>query len=255
MLVSGHYSSATISLLDSNRRSGLSLTLGHILDALLYHSEHTFVDRASGAILFRALDGELERLRESVESFFASVPFLHLSYLHVRLLLNRHALAHRFETNGVAGVALEIVAILCADQCPVSPLTHHFASLSAAALLENAPSETSDIVRGLQDLRYWLEKDSNPLSSSTETSQARWNTSIAQYITVNLSRIQQRLPSNGTPIDRGGLQHLADAAVGKAETMIGGDKGTEEGAGAKSSEGGNVEYTASMTKGYLRLIR
>lgn len=231
----------------------LSLTLGHISDALLYHSERTFVDRSSGAILFRVLNGELERVGESVEPLFASVSFLHLSFLHVKLVLNRHALAHQFETDGVIGVALEIVAILCADQCPISPLTHHFASLSAAALVENASTETGDvIVRGLQDLRYWLEKESNPMSSAPQSGRASWNTSIAQYIAVNLPRIQQRLPSNGTPIDRGGLQHLADAAVGKTETT-GGENGTEE--RAKGSEGGNVDFTASMTKGYLRLMR
>lgn len=254
MLVSSNHSSATIGILDSNRRSGLSLTLGHISDTLLYHSERTFVDRSVGAILLRALEGELDRVRESVEPLFVSVPFLHLSFLHVRLLLNRHALAHQFETDGVVGVALEIVAILCTDQCPISPLTHHFASLSAAALAENAPkTETSDIImRGLQDLLHWLEKDSNQASPAPENGRASWNKSIAQYIAVNLPRIQQRLPSNGTPIDRGGLQHLADAAVGTVET-IGGEKGTEE--VAKGSDGGNVDFTASMTKGYLHLMK
>lgn len=199
-------------------------------------------------MIFRVLDGELERVRESVENLFTSVPLLHLSFLHVKLLLNRHALAHQFETDGVAGIALEIVALLCNDHCPVSPLTHHFASLSAAALVEHAPtSETNDIiVRGLQDLRYWLEKD------SPESGRASWKTSIAQYIAVNLPRIQQRLPSNGTPIDRGGLQHLADAAVGKAETM-GGEKATED--GAKGSEGGNADFTVPMARGYLHLVK
>lgn len=241
-------------MLSSNPLPGLSLTLGHISEALVHHSEGPFVDRPSVVILFRSLRGELERVRESVESLFTSVPFLHLSFLHIKLLLNRHALAHQFENDGVAVFALQIVAILCKDQCPISPLTHHFASLSAAALVENAPtSETNDtIVRGLQDLRYWLEKDSNPVSSAPESGRASWKTSIAQYIAVNLPRIQQRLPSNGTPIDRGGLQHLADAAVGKAETM-GGEKATEE--GAKGSEGGSVEFTAPMPMGYLHLVK
>lgn len=236
-------------MLDSNKRSGLSLTFGHITDALLYHSVRTFVDRSSGEILFQALGGELERVRESVEPLFASVPFLHLSFLHVKLVLNRHALAHHFETDGVVGVALEIVAILCSDQCSVTPLTHHFASLSAAALVEIEPAaETSEIVRGLQDLRYWLEKV--PVNSAPESGRAHWNTSIAQYIAVNLARIQQPLPNNGTPTDRGGLQHLADAAIGKAETMSG-----EKEEGAKGSEGANVNFTASMTRGYLDLMR
>lgn len=243
-----------IGVLNSNPLPGLSLTLGHISDALVYHSERTFVDRSSAAMLFRVLDGELERVRESVENLFASVPFLHVSFLHIKLLLNRHALAHHFESDGVAGIALEVVALLCNDHCPVSPLTHHFASLAAAALVENAPtSEANDIfVRGLQDLRYWLEKDSNPMSSAAESGRASWKTSIAQYIAVNLPRIQQRLPSNGTPIDRGGLQHLADAAVGKAETM-GGEKATED--GAKGSDGGNVDFTVPMARGYLHLVK
>lgn len=196
----------------------------------------------------------MARYRESVEHLFGEAPFLHLSFLHVKLLLNRYTLAHQFETDEVVGVALEMVKILTKDRCPTSPLTHHFATLSAAALLENAPkTDTGDIImRKLQALCYWLEKNSNSMSSSPDNGRPRWNTTIANYITANLQQIQQRLPSNGTPIDRGGLQHLADAAVGKAETM-GGEKGTEE--GAKGSEGGNVDFTASMTRGYLHLMR
>lgn len=254
MLVSSDFSTFTIGMFDANKQSGLSLTLGNISDGLLFHSEGVFEGHSAGAILFQCLNGELNRFRESVEHLFASVPFLHLSFLHVKLLLNRYTLANQFETDDVAGVALEMVAILCTDQCPTSPLTHHFATLSAAALVENAPkTDTGDIiVRALQDLRYWLEKDSNPVSSSPDNGRPRWNTSIVNYITVNLQQIQQRFPGNGTPIDRGGLQHLADAAVGKAETM-GGEKGTEE--GAKGSEGGNVDFAASMNRGYLHLMR
>ncbi|MCJ1469550.1 Glucose-responsive transcription factor [Pseudocyphellaria aurata] len=221
----------------------LSLTLGHITIGLRYHSEHPFVDARSGEILFQALGGELERVRESVEPLFASVPFLHLSYLHVKLILNRHALAHHVKFDGVEGVALQIVAILCTDQCLVTPLTHHFASLSAATLVEIEPAaKTGETVRGLQDLRYWLEKGA--AASAPESGRAHWNTSIARYIAANLAQVQQPPPGNGT------LQHLADAAVGKAETMSG---ETEE--VAKGSEGETLKFPASMTRGYLSLMR
>ena len=240
-------------MLCSNRWSGISFTLGHISDALLYHSEYTVDDRHQGAMLVRLLNGELERLHESVEMMFASVPFLHLAFLHVKLVLNRTAIALQIGTDGMAGVALEIVAILCTDRCRISPLTHHFASLSAAALVETGLIETSDaMVRGLQDLRYWLEKDSHPMSAAPGSGRASWNKAVAQYIAVNLPRIEPRQPASGTPVDRGGLQHLADAAVGKTETT-GGEKGTEE--SEKGSEYGNVGSTASMPRGYLHMMR
>lgn len=91
---------------------------------------------------------------------------------------------------------------------------------------------------------------------------------IADFIATNMSKSnnQPRSSNNnssGTTIDRGGLQHLAEAAVGSVESMNG-EKASEEGKQA-STEGDNVidltkSTTTSVTitntaKGYLHFIR
>ncbi len=247
---------------DPNKFSGLSLILGHISHAIRYPPEATL--KSPFRFSLKVLNGELERFREEVEPLFAQLPLVHVSFLHVKHLLKRALAHHLYEIDGlVPGVALEIVDNLVGDQLPMSPLTHHFASLAAITLVETVQEsvkapvpamEVNEVVlRGLHDLRLWLEKDSNPMSCAAESGKVGWNTVIARFIATNLSKGNQAQPaSNGTPLDRGGLQHLAEAAVGNVDSNSG-ERGAEE-VGKKLSDD-NAGLTTSSSKGYLNLVR
>lgn len=259
--------------LATNRPSGLSLILGHVADAIRYPPEASLKSPFRFSLKF--LNGELERFREDIEPMFASLPHVHLSFLHVKHLLKRGLSHHFYETDGLVHVALEIVDIVTGDQLPMSPLTHHFASLAAVTLVESTqerskpstpPPET--VLGCLHHLRQWLEKDTNPLAASPESGKQGWNTVIAHFIVTNMSKGNSQRGSgnnnsSGTSIDRGVLQHLAEAAVGSVESMNG-EKIPEEGKQA-STEGDNlIDLTTSTTtsvtttntaKGYLHFIR
>lgn len=265
--------SYTFESLAANRLSGLSLILGHVADAIRYPPEATL--KSPFRFSLKVLNGELERFREEIEPMFPSLPHVHLSFLHVKHLLKRGLSHHFYEADGLVHIALEIVDIVTGDQLLMSPLTHHFASLAAVTLVESTqetlkPSTPppGTVLGCLHHLRQWLDKDTNPLAVTPESGKQGWNTVIAHFIATNVSKSNSPLGSSnnnssGTLIDRGGLQHLAEAAVGSVESMNG-EKGPEEGKQA-SAEGDNLMdlttsttntvTTTSTAKGYLQFIR
>lgn len=253
--------------------SGLSFILGHVADAIRYPPEATLKSPFRFSLKF--LNGELERFREEVEPMFASLPHVHLAFLHVKHFLKRGLSHHFYESDGLVHVALEVVDIVTGDQLPMSPLTHHFASLAAVTLVESTQETLKSstpppgtVLGCLHHLRQWLEKDNNPLAVTPESGKQGWNTVIAHFIATNVSKGNSQAGgsnnnSSGTSIDRGGLQHLAEAAVGSVESMNG-EKGPEEGKQV-AAEGDNLidlttstratVNTTNTAKGYLYFIR
>lgn len=100
----------------------------------------------------------------------------------------------------------------------IRPLTHHFAGLAALTFAENMGNDQS--VATLQKLRAIL--DSGYAREDIESSKSRphktiWNAPISSFITKKLGdRAPQAVDDAGS--SRGGLQHLADAAVGNGST-------------------------------------
>lgn len=164
----------------------------------------------SGRRVSDALHMSLERLRESIEPIFPTSPLTRLAYLHVRILTEWYWVGDRAGGEDINGMAFEMVDLLCAAQYPINPLTHHFASLAAIILKESLRYPASEMAfRKLDDLRLWLEKGGK----------LGWEPALLQFL-AGASIPNQRpppeiLPTDQNSINRGGLQFLANAAVGE----------------------------------------
>lgn len=203
---------------------GLSLILGHINDAILDHKLYG-ANSASPPIepyvvIFKSLNGQLERIREQMEPLFESLPHVHLAFLHVKLFLGRHHMTHfrtyyplgqRSEIEEPVGVAIKIINKLRSSNLPLSPWTQHFSSLCRVVLLERSHRTfPGDVVpQALQELHSWYRAEDNPLASAPGATGESFNITGDRSITKQLATF-----ANPTP--RRNLQHLADAAVGNA---------------------------------------
>lgn len=159
----------------------------------------------------------LERLRESIEPTFPTSPLIRLAYLHVRILNEWYWAGDRTGGEDVNGMALEMADLLCTAQYPTNPLTQHFASLAAIILKESLRYPANELAfRKLDDLRQWVEKGGK----------LGWEPTLLQFLT-GASMPNQRappeiLPTDQNSINRGGLQFLANAAVGEPSASGGG---------------------------------
>lgn len=185
----------------------------------------------------------MDRFRESVERLFVTLPLVHLAYLFAKLLMQRNLSSNPAE---IIPLASSILSLLCTDQNPKTPLVHHFAGLVAVALVEvlQTTPTNENALRGLHDLRLWLEKG--------QSGSAKWDAIIINFITTKAPGSQPHPPTNGTPIDRGGLQHLADAAVCKSENALG-ERNVEDAPRAMDAESA-ADWTITPVKGYLRIL-
>lgn len=222
---------------------GLSLTIGHIVEELLDPLSSPTIDLPSEQLVIRLLNGEMDRFRESVEDMFLTWPLVHLPFLHAKLLIKRRPTS---DPDEIIALALNIISVLCADQNPKTPLFHHFAGQATVALIEASQSTKNNelALRGLQDLRFWLDKN--------QSGNPNWDAIITSYIATKAPGSQPAPPSNGTPIDRGGLQHLADAAVGETEAASG-DRDAEDGPRTAETEVA-AEWNGGPVKGYMRIL-
>lgn len=164
----------------------------------------------SGRRVSDALHMSLERLRESIEPVFPTSPLTRLAYLHVRILTEWYWAGDRAGGEDINGMALEMADLLCAAQYPVNPLTQHFASLASIILKESLRYPANELAfRKLDELRLWVEKGGR----------LGWEPALLQFLT-GVSMQHQRhphdiLPTDQNSINRGGLQFLANAAVGE----------------------------------------
>lgn len=187
--------------------------------------------------------GNIENYRKSVQSRLPAMPHLHLAYLHLKLLADRHLGLYSPNATRIPGMyrpqptpikrgAQEIVKLL--QQNPVAcPLTHHWAALAAITLAE-FPLDM-DTVRPKLDLREALQTGQ---LRKTKGKVPLWDTVIAGYITKKLDHLE----------NRGALGQLADAAVGNNPANnenVGDDTAVEDYVGPK------VEWSVATIEGYL----
>ena len=179
------------------------------------------------------LKGEVDRLGESLYQLFRDTPHIYLAFAHLKLVsLTLPGFPSCVATERVE-LARTIVDQLGSTTRGLRPLTHHFAGLAAIALAEDLGNEQS--VLALQKLRVIL--DTGYVHEEIESSKSRphttmWNAPISSFITKKLG--------DGAPTtvddpntSHGGLQHLADAAVGNG------------------SNGGATDWHAVGVKGFL----
>lgn len=194
------------------------------------------------------MKGEVERFGEGLEQFPSSLRHINLAYLHVKLLSDRHLEVYASKTGEIVRGALNIVRSLLSDQNRWCPLTHHFAALAAITLLEAVDhGDASGSIAAVKDLQYGLESGRLQHPHEQQGSRSAWNLAISRFIIKSLESPGQMSSANTKANDRGGLQHLADAAVG----ADGGHVGDEV---ANRAEEQSTDWTALTSKGYLKIF-
>jgi len=188
-----------------------------------------------------AISGEIETFRESVYQHYAKMPEVHLAYLYLQLLADRHTEGHTSKANSIINGAFHIVTLLKQKKGVYSSiLIHHIAALVANTLGKVADRQTTSSASAnaaLQDLRAGLDTALfRPGKGKTS-----WDTAISAFITRKLDGG----PQNAANDDQAGLEQLADAAVGKAEGS---------GAGDGTPNGGPAEWSVATSKGYLNIF-
>ena len=133
--------------------------------------------------------------------------------------------------------AFKIVDLLATDQNRASPLTHHFAALTAITLAEVREHDPDPISDALKLLQSNLVNGNIQYPQGVASNRPAWSTAISTFISAKVE----------TATERGGLQHLADAAVG----ADGGLAGEEVG---KQLEGQGIDWAIMTAVGYLRLF-
>ena len=180
------------------------------------------------------MKGELDRLGESLYHMFRQMPHLRLAFDQLKLIsLRIPGFADPADPEHL-NLAHAIVDQLGSPTGGVLPLNHHFAGLAAMTLADNMDNEQS--VAGLQKIRAIL--DTGYVRDDIESSKSRphktaWNSPISSFITKKLGDGALQM-ANDSVTSRGGLQHLADAAVGDG------------------SSGEAADWTAVGAKGFLK---
>ena len=211
--------------------------LGHVSHAILYYQD-TERDRTHPRelLLDVLLKGEVDRLGEGLYHYFREMPHVYLAFAHLKLL----SLRLPGFPDSIASERLDLAHSI-ADQLSTStgvmrPLTHHLAGLAAITFAENMSNDQS--VAALQKLRAIL--DTGYVREDIEASKSRphkttWNAPISSFISKKLGDSVPQT-ANDAGSSRGGLQHLADAAVGNGPN------------------GDAADWTAVGAKGFLNEI-
>lgn len=208
----------------------------------------------AGHFISRLLTGELERFRESVESEFPNMPLVHLAYLHVRLLHTR--LTPNFTAAGhdLVNDAKHIAHLLRASGIPISPLTHHCIMIAAITLIEASEIRDArdEALHGLRELHHAIKEMQTLSHRPNHQLDGFWETVTVNGIDKKLDQAQQVQSGNETAIDRGGLQHLADLAVGESENAASKiDKTSDETIKESNGNVDGVDWSLLTKNGYL----
>ena len=226
---------------------GLSCILGHVAEVFISatndnDSDHLMISSASKTrpLLGMILHGELERFREGVDSVMNSSAVIQLAYWHVKLLI-KHIAPHP-EPFELFTPVQQMANILCSlsssgsdgavAAAGVTPLRHHFAALAAITLTELAdlPETKEGAWASIHALLQTIEQrretvpDELPTTwdvlirdllinklEATVTATTAGNSNTTTTTTAKTKKADE--PKSAT--NQGGLQHLADLAVGE----------------------------------------
>ena len=209
-----------------NHLARFARVLGHIDDHLM--GPVPLLAAAS------VVSAEVELLSNvTTHPLFVRLPEVEVSNLYLQLICTRQSPSPSNRTV-VANIALRMVALLRSinpQGNSLPPLFAHFAALAVLSLAEFMDLKLSSVNarQGLEDLRDVLQQDA-----------------------VLLEFINKKLQSTGprtgeSTLDRNGLQHLADAAVGESEA--GGGKEINE-----APAHVDIWWPFSSTKGYMNSV-
>ena len=197
-------------------------------------------------MVWRALNAEKDRMRESLEDVVLPAPNDCLS-ITLDLFIKTHVptdLHDLFPPEKTIDNAMDLSSMLC-DAGGATPynMSHHHAALAAMVLVEalKKHDRKDGALVKLQQFNHAL------LSGAIVTPAGdRWITPLKNFLAASIQNHISGSTSNGVPSgpDRAGLQHLADAAVGETETV----------AESVGSRRGSGEYSTAAPKGYLTML-
>ena len=235
------------------------MILGDLTDGWLY--SESGVDTPQRRQITRMMRRTLNTFSLVIEAF-PTLHHLRLAYLHVQLLADRYLERNISHASRIVKGAVEIASLLRRNNTEaVSPLTHHWAALAAITLVECVEriGHRESIV-ALHDLRSCVSSGQLRSLESAQADATAWDKIINAFIS---KRIEQR-GSQGSDHDtgRGGLEHLADAAVSKSQTANDGKPSEDAGsADVTSGDMGSAkiaepfDWEAGIAGGYLNALR
>ena len=235
------------------------MVLGDLTDGWLY--SESGVDTPQSRQITRMMRRTLNTFSLVIEAL-PTMHHLRLAYLHVQLLADRYLERNISHASRIVKGAVEIASLLRRNNTEaVSPLTHHWAALAAITLVESVErTGHRESIVALHELRNCVSSGQLRSLESAQADATAWDKVISAFIS---KRIEQRGPQ-GTDHEtsRGGLEHLADAAVSKSQTANDGKPSDDAGnADATSGDMGSAkvaepfDWEAGIAGGYLNAVK
>ncbi len=223
------------------------------MDGSVHLRSRAMVGQWVESTIANAVHKDLELFGESAEPLFALSPFLHLAYLHVKIMFEKYLDPAGPNADEMVDLSLKVATILLSTTQPINPLAHHFVTLTVVVLLDGiaANNPNKDVKRALEDISAGIGNGRIFPRSFHAQDKPGWDVAIQNRIAKALQQHQQQAPATtgtATAIDRGGLQHLADAAVGESEN-VGGMDGAADTPMAEVVES---THEGSMAVGWFR---
>ena len=227
------------------------MILGHAAMVFSTATDITAPAPISTPVIGLVLNGELERLRESLPDSLTPTasPVFHLSFWHTRLLIKRTSLD--VEPKELLDLCKEIVTLLSINSTLVSPLNHHFTSLVVVTLLDLLD------VDGLRDYADHILKE----ILESRIAFSSWDAAIHEMIHKKqhpTSSEAATAASQHALSATQGLQHLADLATAtdNSRTEVLGEPRSDKGttSTATQSQEKALDPTALRSLGYRNIL-
>ena len=239
---------------------GLSCIIGHIAEIFVAAEDIMGSSAAVGPLVSKLLRGEIERFREGLDLVMGSLETVQLAYWHATLLVKR--ITPTSEPYDVLSAAQHMAKILNSPNTPITPLHHHFAALAVVTLIGLVDiSETREgASSSLQTMFDALERWRGPLAPHEDIT--GWDAAIRDAILKKQQQQEQSIggvttennnSNNGNNNhQQGGLQHLADLAVGeRGQNAPSNSSGTSSTGQQAQSQSAELLPTTSTTQGTM----
>ncbi|MCJ1312521.1 Glucose-responsive transcription factor [Agyrium rufum] len=255
----------------------LSLAYGHIGEAFCSPMAGQIPQDDPEPLIYRVLDGEMSRTRESMDSVLGALPIVQLAYWHSRLLFARHAAPASRNLKDIVAYTSYIVDVIgnTGAVC-LGPLTHHHIVLATMTLddLLKVPSKREDVKELSERLLISLEQDRKIFPATSSDEVVCWGNWAIRKLRGIRTRAENPflanenggatgagpsvpIPATGIGAQGDGLKQLAEMAAGASNDEPNGQGDRNERqvqSHAQERRAADVEWTALGANGYLNAI-